>query len=133
MGKTIHLTLGEEIGIAVGGVVLLAALALGIWCCCCRRKRRNRTQTTYVEPYRSQGVGGYSGVQYGAGPGTGCNAGYAGYAGQRGVDGDGDGDSVPLRNVGFGRAQECKPPVVESELGGDERSPGVEMGYDERR
>lgn len=117
----LHLSLGEIIGIAVGGVVLIAALVTGIWCCC-RKRSRSRTQVTYVEPYRNQGVGGYN-----LGAGTGYNAGYAGY-GQRGLDGEGD--SVPLTNVGFG--QEYKAPVVHSEMGYDERVPGVEMGYDER-
>ena len=59
------------------------------------------------------------------------NPGYAAY-GQRGLEGEGD--SVPLANVAnAGYVQEYKPPVVHSELGYDERTPGVEMGYDERR
>lgn len=108
--------------------MLIGALVVGIWCCCCKRSR-NRTQATYVEPYRNQGVGGYDPAGYGQGTGTGYNAGYTGY-GQRGLDREGD--SVPLTNVGFG--QEYKPPVVQSELGYDERAPvGAELGYDERR
>lgn len=126
--KKIHLSLGEIIGIAVGGVVLIAALIVGIWCCCCRRSR-NRTQVTYVEPYRNQGTDGYN-RSYNAG--TGYNAGYAGYGGTRGMAGESDG--VPLTNVG-GYAQEYKPPQMQtSELGYDERPPvGAELGYDERR
>lgn len=120
MLKKIHLTLGELIGIAVGGVVLLVAIVVGIWACCCRRTR-NRTQVTYVEPYRNMGSDGYNNG------GTGYNAGYTPYGGARGLDGEGD--SVPLRSVGGGSyGQEYKPG-----MGYDERPTEAEMGYDERR
>jgi hypothetical protein len=130
--KKVHLSTGEIIGIAVAGVVLIAVLVAGIWCCCCRRSKR-RTQVTNVEPYRNQGPPvPYNNAGYN--PGMGYNPGYAAYGGPRGVDGEGD--SVPLANVGggvYGQEYKQTPTPVHSELGYDEPVQGVELGANERR